>query len=112
MLFSDLKNSKWRLPPLPRVVSLKEDYADDVVAHVAFALQLLRVVLLVGEEGGHVEHDFDAAPVRVHRVQAGQVVYSVQPALATTTTKNVYSMVEYSTVYSVNCQARPDNNNK
>ena len=98
--------------PLPRVVSLKEDDADDVVAHVAFALQLLRVVLLVGEEGGHVEHDFDAAPVRVHRVQAGQVVYSVQPALATTTTKNVYSMVEYSTVYSVNCQARPDNNNK
>ena len=87
--------------PLPRVVSLKEDDADDVVAHVAFALQLLRVVLLVGEEGGHVEHDFDAAPVRVHRVQAGQVVYSVQPALATTTTKNVYSMVEYSTVYSV-----------
>ena len=86
--------------PLPRVVSLKEDDADDVVAHVAFALQLLRVVLLVGEEGGHVEHDLDAAPVRVHRVQAGQVVYSVQPALTTTTTtKNVYCRV----VFIVQC---------
>ena len=55
----------------PRVVGLEKHDADNVVAHVPLPLQLLRIVLLVGEEGGHVEHDLDAPPVGVHRVQAG-----------------------------------------
>ncbi len=71
---------------MPGVVGLEEDDTDDVVADVSLALQLLRIVLLVGEQRSHVEHDLYAAPVRVHRVQARQVVYSVQATLYTCTT--------------------------
>ena len=49
----------------PSVVRLKEDHADDVITNMAFPLQLLRVVLLVREQGGDVEHHLDAAPVGV-----------------------------------------------
>ena len=49
----------------PSVVSLEEDHADYIVAHMPLALQLLRVVLLVGQQCGHMEHEFDAPPVGV-----------------------------------------------
>jgi len=32
---------------------------------VALPLKLLRIVLLVGQQGGHMEHDLDVAPVRI-----------------------------------------------
>ncbi len=73
---------------MPGIVGLEEDDTDDVVAHVSLALQLLWVVLLVGEQRGHVEHDLYAAPVRVHRVQARQVVYRVQATLYTYVQRN------------------------
>lgn len=62
-------------------VGLEKDDADDVVTDVALALQLLRVVLLVGQQRRNVEHDLDATPVRVHRVKTRQVVHRVQAAL-------------------------------
>ena len=49
----------------PSVVRLKEDHADDVVTNMALPLQLLRVVLLVREQGGDVEHHLNAPPVGV-----------------------------------------------
>ena len=53
---------------IPCIVCFKEDHTDNIVADVALALQLLGVVLLVGQQRRHVEHDLDAAPVGVHRV--------------------------------------------
>ena len=47
------------------VVCLKEDHADYIVANMSLPLQLLRVVLLVGQQGGDMEHHLDAAPVCV-----------------------------------------------
>ena len=64
-----------------RRIRLQEDDTNDVVADVSLALQFLRIVLLVGQQSGHVEHDLDAPPVRVHRVQARQVVHRVQTTL-------------------------------
>ena len=43
---------------------------DLVVREVASSSYLLRIVLLVREERGNVEHNFDATPVRVNRVMA------------------------------------------
>lgn len=45
------------------VIRLEEHDAHDVVADVTLALQLLRIVFLVGQQRGHVEHDLDVAPV-------------------------------------------------
>ena len=47
------------------VVCLKEDHTDYIVANMPLPLQLLRVVLLVGQQGGDVEHHLDAAPMSV-----------------------------------------------
>lgn len=47
------------------VVRLKKDDTDDVVANVTLALKLLRIVLFIGQQGGHVEHDLNVAPVCV-----------------------------------------------
>lgn len=47
------------------VVRLEEHDTDDVVANVTLALKLLRIVLLIGQQGGHVEHDLNVTPVRV-----------------------------------------------
>ncbi len=41
-------------------------------------LYLLRIVFLVWEKRGDVEHDLDPSPVSVNRVEAGQIVNSVQ----------------------------------
>lgn len=42
---------------------------------------LLGVVLLVRQHRGDVEHDLDASPIRVDRIQASQVVNGVQATL-------------------------------
>ena len=47
------------------VVGFKENHTNDIVSNVSLPLQLLRVVLLVGQQGGNMEHDLDAAPVGV-----------------------------------------------
>ena len=47
------------------VVSFEEDHTDNIVAHMALPLQLLRVVLLVGQQCGDMEHHLDAAPMSV-----------------------------------------------
>lgn len=42
---------------------------------------LLRVVLLIGQQRGDVEHDLDVPPVGIYAVQARQVMHCVQTAL-------------------------------
>ena len=49
----------------PSIVSLEEHHANYIVADMALALQLLRVILLVGQQCGHMEHELDAPPVGV-----------------------------------------------
>lgn len=63
------------------VVRFEEHHADDVVTDVTLTLQLLRVVFLVRKLRRYVEHDLDRSPVRVDRVQSGQVVDRVQASL-------------------------------
>lgn len=52
------------------VVRFEEHNAHNVVTDVTFALQLLRIVFLVRQQRRHVKHYFNAAPVRVHRIQS------------------------------------------
>jgi hypothetical protein len=59
------------------VVGLQKHHAHNVVADVALSLQLLRVVLLIRKLRADVKHDFDIAPVRVHRVETCQVMNRV-----------------------------------
>lgn len=47
------------------VIRLQEYHADDIVADVTLPLKLLRIVLLVRQQRGHMEHDLDVAPVRI-----------------------------------------------
>ena len=63
------------------VVCLKEDHADYVVTNMTLPLQLLRVVLLVGQQGGDVEHHLDAAPMRVDWVESSEVMDGVEASL-------------------------------
>lgn len=63
------------------VVRFKEDHAYDIVPYVPFPLKLLRVMPLIRKKRRHVEHDLYAPPVCIHRVEASQVVDSVQPSL-------------------------------
>ena len=55
----------------------------------------LHVVFLVRQERGHVVHDLDAPPIRVHRVQTGEVVRGVQAALVLVETFQPYFIAEY-----------------
>jgi hypothetical protein len=57
-----------------------KDNGDDVVADVALPLQLLRVRLDEGEEGGYVEHDLVAVERLVQRKLARLAVLRVQAA--------------------------------
>ena len=60
--------------------ALLEHEADNVVADVALALQLLRICLRVGEQRGHVEHDLLALMLGVHAVLSGLAELGVQAA--------------------------------
>jgi hypothetical protein len=62
-----------------RVPVLKND-GHDVVSNVPLALQLLRVVLRVREEGGDVEHDLAVVEALVQRVISSLAVLGVQAA--------------------------------
>lgn len=48
-----------------RVVGFEKYDADDIVADVTFALELLRIVFLIGQQRGYMEHDLNVAPIRV-----------------------------------------------
>lgn len=62
-------------------VALLEDDGHDVVANVPLALQLLRVVLRVWQERGHVEHDLLLAEHFVDTFFARLPVKGVQASL-------------------------------
>lgn len=62
-------------------VALLEDDGHDVVADVPLALQLLRVVLRVGQQRGHVEHDLLLAEHFVDALFARLPVQGIQAAL-------------------------------
>jgi hypothetical protein len=51
-------------------VLLLEHHGHDVVADVAFSLQLLRVPHRVGQQRGNVEHQLLLLELRVHTLQA------------------------------------------
>ena len=65
----------------PRVIRLEENHTYNVITNVSLPLELLGVALLVGEEGGHVEHDLYPPPMRVDAVETREVVHRVQAAL-------------------------------
>lgn len=48
------------------VVRFEEYDTDNIVADVAFALKLLWVMFLVGQQRGHMEHDLNVPPVRIN----------------------------------------------
>lgn len=50
------------------VVGFEEHHADDVVADVSLALELLRIVLFIRQQGAYVEHYFYVAPIGVYRI--------------------------------------------
>ena len=66
-----------------RRVLLLENDGHDIVANVAFALELLCVVFVVGQQSGHVEHDFFVLESFVHRVFASLAVRCVEASAET-----------------------------
>lgn len=62
-----------------RIVFLKNE-SNNVVANVTLSLQLLMIVLVVGQKRGHVIHDLFVLESLVQRVLAGLSVRRVQAA--------------------------------
>jgi hypothetical protein len=83
-------------------LSFERDGVGSILPTVA--THLLRVVLLVREMRRHVEHDLDAAPVGVHRVQPRQVVHCVQPTLVLVETCSIciYIVTAFRSLWSSN----------
>jgi hypothetical protein len=54
-------------------VAVGEDEHDDVVAEVPLPLELLAVLVVVGQVRRHVEHHFIVFPRRVHAVRARRI---------------------------------------
>lgn len=52
------------------IVGLEEHDAHDIVADVALPLELLRIVLLVRQLRGYVEHYLYRTPVCINRVKS------------------------------------------
>lgn len=61
-------------------VGLLENDGHDVVANVPLPLQLLRIALGVGQQGGHMEHDLPLLEHLVHGRVASVSVLDVQPS--------------------------------
>ena len=64
-----------------RRVALQEDHRHDAIADVSLALELLRVVLGLKQEGGNLEHHLLLAEHLVHALLARLSVQGVQPTL-------------------------------